>query len=166
LTQFQPNAPGRGEITFRSNPTLRMMSSIRPRVFISTPSEAEFRQLRPPTLAAMLVPPTFPITATAMIRTQLKPHLTTCSNPIRVRSPVNAKNSGNSKKDGDRFEFFGQVSDKPWSLGITAPATKAPNSRCRPNASVESAETSATISTSASKLSIRRPAARRSVAAN
>jgi len=59
-----------GEITFRSNPTLRMMSSIRPRVFISTPSEAEFRQLRPPTLAAMLVPPTFPITATAMIRTQ------------------------------------------------------------------------------------------------
>ena len=59
-----------GEITFRSSPMLRITSSIKPRVFISIPSEVASRQLSPPTRAAMLVPPSFPKTATAIIKMQ------------------------------------------------------------------------------------------------
>ena len=49
-----------GEITFSSSPMLSTISSIRPRVFISTPSADASRQLRPVSRAAIALPPNLP----------------------------------------------------------------------------------------------------------
>mgnify|MGYP003337651948 CR=1 FL=1 len=59
-----------GEITPRSRPMFRTISSISPRVFIRTPSDDEVRQSNPVARAAATVPPNFPSVATRMIRPQ------------------------------------------------------------------------------------------------
>src|SRR3954454_16276610 len=46
-----------GGMTPRSSPMLRMMSSVRPRVFIRIPTASDSRQCRPTALAAAVDPP-------------------------------------------------------------------------------------------------------------
>jgi len=55
-----------GEMTPRSRPMLSTTSSIRPRVFMSTPSALDSRKLRPESRAASVTPPNLPRQATAI----------------------------------------------------------------------------------------------------
>lgn len=67
-----------GEMTLRSSPMLRTMSSISPRVFISVPRAAALRQPRPVSRAATKVPPNFPTVATRMISPQMNHLVQAC----------------------------------------------------------------------------------------
>src|SRR5439155_14181283 len=59
-----------GEINPRSRPMLSTISSISPRVFMSTPSAAAVRPSSPARRAEAQVPPNLPIVATTVIRPQ------------------------------------------------------------------------------------------------
>jgi hypothetical protein len=60
-----------GGMTFRSYPMFSTINSIKPRVFINTPSADESRQLSPVKRAAIVAPPNFPNDATAIISAQI-----------------------------------------------------------------------------------------------
>ena len=59
-----------GLTTPRSSPTFNATSSIKPRVFISTPSENASRPAMPVSLAEANAPPTLPAVATTMMNAQ------------------------------------------------------------------------------------------------
>ena len=67
---------------------LRIMSSMRPRVFINTPKAAASRQPSPVVKAAITLPPNFPSVATPMIRRQNNQRSALSRSPIWVRNPV------------------------------------------------------------------------------
>ena len=78
-----------GGMTPRSSPMLRMISSVRPRVFIRIPTANDSRHLRPTALAAAVDPPHLPSTATNRIRPQNSHSLgSPPMSPMRVRRPV------------------------------------------------------------------------------
>jgi hypothetical protein len=77
-----------GEITPRSSPMLRTMSSISPRVFIKMPIAAASRHRRPVSLPATKLPPNLPTQATRMMSPHMSQELGLSSNPIWVRSPL------------------------------------------------------------------------------
>ena len=77
-----------GEITPRSRPMFKTISSISPRVFIRMPSEAEVRESSPVNFAATNVPPNFPTVATMIINKQNHQSGHSESSPIWVRVPV------------------------------------------------------------------------------
>jgi hypothetical protein len=59
-----------GEITPKSRPTFKVTNSIKPQVFISTPTERAMRQLIPLTRPATAQPNSFPRTATRTINAE------------------------------------------------------------------------------------------------
>ena len=73
-----------GEITPKSSPMLSTISSINPRVFISTPSAAESRVLIPVSLATKKLPPNLPMQATAIKPAHSSQSLEFASNPSSV----------------------------------------------------------------------------------
>ena len=131
-----------GVMTPRSRPTLRTTSSIRPRVFISTPRAVPVRQVMPTIRAAARVPPTFPSVATTMIRAQAIQPSQPGTRPISVRMPANAKNAGSSSTRTRLSRRFVSACANRLSCGMTAPNRNAPNSAWMPIASVTSAEIS------------------------
>jgi hypothetical protein len=77
-----------GEMTPRSRPMLRIMSSMRPRVFINTPRAAASRQPSPVVKAATVLPPNLPSVATPMISRQNSQRSALSRSPTWVRNPV------------------------------------------------------------------------------
>ena len=146
-----------GEMTFISSPIFSTISSIRPRVFISTPSADESRQLSPVIRAAIALPPNLPIDATAMISA----HIIHCSypltSPICVRRPVYAKNAGSNSTItmSSRRSVISRAI--PLSCGITAPSANAPNTAWMPINSVADAEISSAMNTDAITPCVSRP---------
>ena len=77
-----------GEMTPRSSPMLSTMSSIRPRVFISTPRAVASCQRRPVSRAATVLPPNLPRHATPTTRPHIPHALAESSRPTWVRRPL------------------------------------------------------------------------------
>ena len=67
---------------------LSTISSIRPRVFISTPSAVASRHRSPVRRAATVLPPNFPRHATPTTRPHIHQALSESRSPIWVRSPL------------------------------------------------------------------------------
>ena len=84
-----------GEITPISRPTLRMTSSIRPRVFIRTPTAVDSRQPVPAHRAAIKQPPSLPTIAISITMPQTNHMRVPSISRMLVLKPVNAKYNGN-----------------------------------------------------------------------
>ena len=82
-------------ITPSSRPTLRITSSVRPRVFISQPIAWASRSGMPLALATAQVPTNLPPTATVNTRAAAPQRAGVLRLPIWVLRPLMAKNSGN-----------------------------------------------------------------------
>ena len=129
-----------GEMTPRSRPMLRTMSSIRPRAFIKTPMVADSRQLRPHSLAATRLPPNLPAHATATMRPHRTQACPESSSPIWVRRPLKAKNIGSRNTTTKSSSLSVSRVAKPPSRGMMTPSTKAPNRAWMPMTSVAQLE--------------------------
>ena len=86
-----------GEITPKSRPMFMTISSLRPRVFMSVPRDAESRHPMRAPRAATRVPPNFPSVAIRIIKPQTNQFCHPDISPICVRIPVNAKKAGSSR---------------------------------------------------------------------
>ena len=75
-------------MTPKSLPTLITISSIKPRVFIIAPIQSASRVENPPSLAAMLQPPSFPKIAQPSTASRNSQCVPDSSVPMLVRSPV------------------------------------------------------------------------------
>ena len=82
------------EMSPRSRPMFSTISSVRPRVFMRTPTTVESRRLRPQYLAAAIAPCHFPVIATAISRSVSSHRIGRFSAWTCVRSPVTTKKSG------------------------------------------------------------------------
>ncbi len=102
-----------GEMTFISSPMFNTINSIRPRVFISTPSAVESRQSEPVIRAATTLPPNLPADATATISA----HIIHCSypltSPICVRKSRVREECRQQQHDHDVFEAVRHLARHP-----------------------------------------------------
>jgi len=115
-----------GEMIFRSSPMFKMISSIRPRVFIKAPSRPASRPGIPVARAASAVPATLPTVATTMIRPQKSQSLTVCNAPICVRIPVKAKKAGRKTTVTRSSSFIVNERAMRLSCGMMTPSRNAP----------------------------------------
>ena len=77
-----------GVITPRERPMFNRISSIRPRVFISTPTDQASFQASPLSRAAVVQPAIFPAIAVSTSRPHMAHINLPCIVPISVRRPV------------------------------------------------------------------------------
>ena len=130
-----------GGMTFRSRPMLRMMSSVSPRVFMSTPRAIDSRHPIPMTRAATVEPPHLPATATSRISPQT-PHRRSSPprRPRLVRRPVKAKNRGRRNTTVKSSSLATSSPTSSERAGMTAPSRKAPKMAWIPMRSVARAD--------------------------
>ena len=137
-----------GLMTPKSSPTVRTISSIRPRVFISQPTASDSRQPWPVSRAATAVPPTFPTVATSTTAPHHSQSAALSTSPMRVFMPVAAKKAGRSSTvTGSRSIRSNSRASRP-SCGRMAPNRKAPNRAWMPITSVARADSSTPRKTS------------------
>ena len=125
------------------------MSSMRPRVFMSAPTERESFQFIPVKRAARLTPPNFPVTATAITSRHIMKSWYVAMLPICVLRPVNAKNKGSKATNVISSNFSLMMRRKFVSDGMMIPARNAPNKACMPMASVRKDEINRNVNISA-----------------
>src|SRR5262245_43247405 len=89
----------RGDRAPKSYPIFSTINSIKPRAFMSAPSDNESYQFIPAHRAAKALPPNFPAIATAITPAHINQSDQVFSKPTCVRSPVKAKKSGSRKQE-------------------------------------------------------------------
>ena len=146
-----------GEMTRSSSPMFKTMSSMRPRVFMRTPSAEASRQPMPVSRAAIAEPPNFPIEATPMMARQTSHSAPVETRPISVRMPVKAKNAGNRRTTTMSSRRSVRSRARLESCGMTAPMAKAPKTAWMPMTSVAHDAKSSPTKTRAMTPWVRRP---------
>lgn len=147
--------------TLRLTPTLKMTSSVRPRLFIKTPSALDLRPLSPWSRAALAAPANLPTMAT-------KRTPSSTSNPFGpswvtfALSPVTTKKTGRSNRRltcSRRSRISRNISAVSCRVMMT-PKRKAPKMTWRPIHPVTKAEPRNPAITMAKMLGVSRPARR------